>query len=85
MGAEYGGVAGRLQAAGPEGGSMSKWKLWAASVLGVLALVVVLQNTEDVQTEILWISLTMPRFLLLLITLVIGVVIGAFTAERLRK
>lgn len=64
---------------------MKNWKLWTAIALAALVLVVVLQNTTPVQTHILWITVSMPRVLLLLITLLAGIVIGLFVGDRLRK
>ena len=55
---------------------MKKLRRVGAGVLAVLMLVVVLQNTESVETRLLFATLSMPRALLLLITLLIGVVIG---------
>ncbi len=64
---------------------MKNWKLWAAVALAVLIGIVVLQNTDSVETRVLWITMTMPRVLLLLITLLVGVVIGMLLGNRLRK
>lgn len=51
-------------------------KLAGVAVLAVLALVIILQNTEHVTTDILFVSIAMPRALLLALTLVIGFVAG---------
>ncbi len=64
---------------------MKKWKLWCALALAVLVLIVVLQNTDSVETQILWITVSMPRVLLLLIMTLVGVVIGMIAGDRLRK
>lgn len=64
---------------------MKNWKLWAAVALAVLVVVVVLQNTDTVTTRILWVSVAMPRVLLLLTTLLVGVVIGILVGNRLRR
>lgn len=64
---------------------MKNWKLWLALTLAVLTGIVVLQNTDTVKTEILWITVEMPRVLLLVITLLVGVVIGILAGHRLRK
>ena len=64
---------------------MKNWKLWLALTLAVLIAIVVLQNTDTVKTEILWITVEMPRVLLLVITLLVGVVIGILLGHRLRK
>jgi len=64
---------------------MKNWKLWAAVVLAVFVVIVVLQNTDTVTTRILWVSVAMPRVLLLLTTLLVGVVIGILVGNRLRR
>ena len=64
---------------------MKNWKLWAAVALAVFVVVVVLQNTDTVTTRILWVSVAMPRVLLLLTTLLVGVVIGILVGNRLRR
>jgi uncharacterized integral membrane protein len=45
-------------------------------VLTLLVTIIVLQNTESVQTRILFIKITMPRALLLFITLLFGFIAG---------
>ena len=64
---------------------MKKWKLWLTLTLGLLITIVVLQNTETATTEILWITVEMPRVLLLVATLGVGFLIGLFTADRLHR
>ena len=64
---------------------MSRFKIYAALVLIVLVLIVILQNTTPVETKILFITITMPRAALLVITLLIGAVAGILTALGLGK
>lgn len=64
---------------------MKNWKLWTAVALAALVAIVVLQNTTPVETKILWITVEMPRVLLLVTTLLIGVVIGILVGGKLRK
>jgi uncharacterized integral membrane protein len=46
-------------------------------VIGVvLAAIVALQNTQPVPTRVLWVTIEMPRALLLLTVLAIGVLVG---------
>jgi len=54
----------------------------AMVVVAVVAIIVVLQNTETVETEILFFTLKLPRAVLLLSTLVIGFLLGLLTASR---
>ncbi|MFC1597217.1 hypothetical protein ACFL5Q_04660 [Planctomycetota bacterium] len=60
-------------------------KVIAVVVLVLLAAVVVSQNTEAVETKILFINITMPRAALLLVNLVIGFVVGFLVAGRVRR
>jgi uncharacterized integral membrane protein len=64
---------------------MKKIKLIVAALLAVLFVVVILQNTQEVETKLLFATISMPRAVLLLTTLVVGFVIGLLTAGRLSK
>jgi uncharacterized integral membrane protein len=55
---------------------MVKLKLSVALALILLVLVVVFQNTEPVATRFLFVTFTMPRAALLVITFLIGTVAG---------
>ena len=59
---------------------MTRAKLVIALMLIVAALIIVMQNTEAVETRILFLTLTMPRAALLAITLLIGIGIGMLVA-----
>ena len=59
---------------------MAKAKLIVAFVLVALALVVVFQNTQPVETKFLFASVTIPSAALLAITLLIGIAIGILIA-----
>jgi len=52
----------------------------ALVVLTVLALALIVQNTETVDTKLLFITLSMPRAVLLLITAGIGYAAGLISA-----
>lgn len=60
-----------------------KIKIAGIAILALVVLVIVLQNTEAVDTRILFVTLTMPRAALLFGTLVVGFIIGIFTAGKL--
>jgi uncharacterized integral membrane protein len=62
---------------------MTRAKLVVALGLVVLVLIVVFQNTQQVETRFLFVTLTMPRAALLAITLLIGVAIGMLVAVGL--
>ncbi len=55
------------------------------AALLILTIIVVMQNQEAVETKILFATITMPRALLLLITLAAGVVVGLLLGTRLAK
>lgn len=56
-----------------------------AAIVALLILVVVLQNLDQAPTKILFFTITMPRALLLFVTLLIGFVIGVLFASRPQK
>ena len=64
---------------------MSKLKLFVSLLLFAVALVVVFQNTQEVETQLLWITVTMPRALLLIVTLFIGLVLGLLLSSRVKR
>jgi len=47
-------------------------KMTSISVLVILVLITILQNTDPVVTSILWVDIEMPRALLLFMTFAIG-------------
>lgn len=59
---------------------MKKAKIIAAAVGALLILIVMAQNTAAVETKFLFISATMPRAILLMLTFGIGVVVGLLIA-----
>ena len=59
---------------------MKKARLIVTLVLAVLVVVVVLQNTEAVETRLLFATVTMPRAVLLFITALIGFAVGILTS-----
>jgi lipopolysaccharide assembly protein A len=64
-------------------GTMNKLKLIAIGVLALLVLIVVLQNTQAVETKLLFLTLTLPNAALLFGTLIIGFAIGVLTAGHI--
>ncbi|HUU96437.1 MAG TPA: LapA family protein [Phycisphaerae bacterium] len=62
---------------------MSRWKPAVMAVIAVLAIIVVVQNTQAVETKLLFMPLTMPRAVLLFITLLAGFVLGVVSAGRI--
>ena len=62
---------------------LSKTRVILAAVVGLLIVIIVLQNTEVVETKILFTTISMPRAALLFGTLVIGFALGVLTAGRI--
>lgn len=57
-------------------------KKWVALAAIVLLVIVVLQNTAEVETKILFISVSMPRAVLLFVTALLGFVLGVLFQKR---
>ena len=64
---------------------MKRIKFIGIGVLVLLVVIVVLQNTERVDTKILFFTITMPRALLLVATAAIGFIIGLMLSLKIRR
>jgi uncharacterized integral membrane protein len=64
---------------------MRQFKQITLIVLAVLGVVIALQNRETVETQLLFVSVSMPRAVLLFITLLIGFVSGIFASMTFTK
>jgi len=64
-------------------GTNSKLKIVAIAVIALVVVVVVLQNTQAVETKLLFLTVTMPNAALLFGTLIIGFAIGVLTAGHI--
>ena len=65
---------------------MKKFKLIAAAVAVILVIIVILQNTQAVETKILFLTVSMPRALLLFVSVGVGFAGGLVAAlSVLRK
>lgn len=62
---------------------LTKFKVAGVAITAILVLVVVLQNTDAVETRILFVTVTVPRAALLFGTLIIGYVLGILTTARM--
>ena len=60
-------------------------KIAVAAVVAILVIIVIFQNTEVVKTQLLFVSVEMPRALLLIVTLLLGVLLGLMAAVRIRR
>jgi uncharacterized integral membrane protein len=64
---------------------MKKAKLIVIIVISILAFIIFLQNTESVETRILFMRVAMPRVILLISTFLVGFVAGTITASLLLR
>jgi len=65
---------------------MRKVKIVIIVIVSLLAVIVSLQNTQAVETKLLFMTITMPRVLLLILTFITGFIVGLITASYvLRK
>ena len=62
---------------------MKKFKTITIAVVIVLVLIVILQNTQSVETKILFVKVIMPRAFLLMLTFLFGFVAGLLVTLRL--
>jgi uncharacterized integral membrane protein len=62
---------------------MNTLKFISIGLIASLAVVLVLQNTQAVETKLLFLTLTLPNAVLLSATLIIGFAIGILTAGRI--
>jgi len=59
--------------------TVRKVKVVGGIILAVLALTVFLQNTAAAETKLLFATVTMPRSMLLVLTLLVGFILGLIT------
>ena len=64
---------------------MEQAKVIGIVILAGLGLIIVLQNTEPVQTRLLFTTITMPRAALLFTTTVIGFCLGVLVSLLLAR
>ena len=61
---------------------MRNLKLIGIAVLSLLALLIILQNTEQIQTKLLFMSIQMPLAFLLFLTALLGFLVGILVSLR---
>ena len=64
--------------------TVRKVKTIVIAVVALLVLIVILQNTQTATTKILFVTVEMPRVLLLVIMLAVGFIAGLLTPLGLR-
>jgi uncharacterized integral membrane protein len=62
---------------------MNRIKLIAVAIAALLTVIVVLQNTETVETKLLFFTLSMPRAALLFGAIAVGFTVGVLVANRI--
>jgi uncharacterized integral membrane protein len=55
---------------------MNRFKMISIAILSILGVIIILQNTEQVETRLLFLSIAMPRAILLMGTTLIGFALG---------
>ena len=60
-------------------------KIIVALLFALLVVIIILQNTENVETKLLFVTMNMPRALLLFMNLVIGFLLGMGAMVVLRQ
>lgn len=64
---------------------MKKMKLIVIAILAILAAIIILQNIETVDTKILFLTISMPRAILLAVTWAIGLSCGLLIPLKTKK
>jgi uncharacterized integral membrane protein len=64
-------------------GTMNKLKIAAISIIAVVTVIIVFQNTQAVETKLLFLTITLPNAALLFGTLISGFAIGVLTAGHI--
>ena len=62
---------------------MNKLKIVAIAAIALFTVVVVLQNTQPIETKLLFVTMTLPNAALLFGTLIVGFAIGVLTAGHI--
>jgi uncharacterized integral membrane protein len=60
------------------------WRVWAVGALTALVAIVALQNSQQVQVDVLFVSTEAPLIVILLVAVAIGALIG-YVAPVVRR
>jgi uncharacterized integral membrane protein len=63
---------------------VKKTKTIVIIALTLLVFIVILQNTQAVETRLLFLTITMPKALLIIVTLLVGFALGVIVTSLLR-
>jgi uncharacterized integral membrane protein len=64
--------------------SKTNWRAWGLGALVALVLVVALQNSQEVQVDVLFLNMSAPLIVILLVAVAVGALIG-YAAPVLRR
>jgi uncharacterized integral membrane protein len=64
--------------------SETNWRVWGIGTLALLALIVALQNSQEVRVDVLFVTVNAPLIVILLVAVAIGALIG-YAAPVLRR
>ena len=64
---------------------MKKFKIILIIIIFALAVIIALQNREEVTTKFLFASIPLPHMLLILVTFAAGFFVGLIVASLLRR
>ena len=62
-----------------------KTKQIILGIITTVALIFIIQNTESVSVAFLFFEITMPRAILITVTITIGIIIGVLLPYRINK
>ncbi len=62
--------------------TMDKVKIGTAALVAIVLVIVILQNTQQVETKLLFFTITMPSAVLLFTMLAVGFVLGILAVGR---
>ena len=64
---------------------MNKARNIIVIVIALLSVFVILQNTQTVETRLLFVTISMPRALLLIVTFLVGFAVGVILTGHWRR
>jgi uncharacterized integral membrane protein len=64
---------------------MAKAKIIIILIVSLLSLIVFIQNRQSVDTKLLFATITMPLVLLLILTFVMGSILGLFITSYVQR
>jgi uncharacterized integral membrane protein len=62
----------------------TNWRMWSVAALALLALIVALQNSQEVRIDVLFLTVSAPLIVILLVAVAVGALIG-WAAPVLRR